>query len=44
MTQAVFLAYIYLGLRSELEGNAVWNLTEEQGESGTTLERGLAVW
>lgn len=44
MTRAVFLAFIYLGLRSELEGNVVWNLTEEQGETGITWKRGLAVW
>lgn len=41
MTRAVFLVFIYLGLRSELEGNVVWNLTEEQGGNWYHVEEGV---
>lgn len=38
MTWAIFLAYIYLDLRSGLGGSVVWKRMEKRGEIGIMLK------
>lgn len=38
MTWAIFLAFIYLGLKSGLGGSVVRKLMEERGKTGITLK------